>query len=393
MASYRDDDRYYDDRRSDDRRRSSSGHSASSREAARRRAAEAKRRKKKKQRKIILLVVEVCVLLLLVGVFWFFHSTTKTQKVKINEEDIVINESVQENEGMKGYRNIALFGVDSRDGSLGKGNRTDTIIICSINEDTGDIRLCSVYRDTYLNLGNDSYNKCNAAYAKGGPEQAINMLNMNLDLNITDYVTVGFEGLIKTIDDLGGVYVDVTEEEIPHLNNYQISMVGKTTDNEHFYADEGKDYIAVTSPGRQKLNGLQATAYCRIRYVGNDFMRTWRQRTVLQEIMKVAKESSASDLAKTLSDVTPYVATSLDVDEMTAMLGDIAKYNVVADDGFPFESNRATGTVGSKGSCVIPNNLEQNVVLLQQFLFDNDAYTPSSQVSSYSSKISQDTGY
>ncbi len=204
MASYRDDDRYYDDRRSDDRRRSSSGRSASSREAARRRAAEAKRRKKKKQRKIILLVVEVCVLLLLVGVFWFFHSTTKTQKVKINEEDIVINESVQENEGMKGYRNIALFGVDSRDGSLGKGNRTDTIIICSINEDTGDIRLCSVYRDTYLNLGNDSYNKCNAAYAKGGPEQAINMLNMNLDLNITDYVTVGFEGLIKTIDDLDG---------------------------------------------------------------------------------------------------------------------------------------------------------------------------------------------
>lgn len=363
------------------------------REEAIRREQEEQRLKKRKQTKLILLLVEVLILLGLVGAYWLFKTTTKMQKVKIDEESIVINDAVAENTTLKGYRNIALFGVDARDKSLGKGNRTDTIIICSINEDTGDIKLCSVFRDTYLNLGNDSYNKCNAAYAKGGPEQAINMLNMNLDLNITDYVTVGFTGLIDVIDGLGGVEIDVTEEEISHLNNYQISMVGKTNDDINFYADEGKDYIAVKSPGRQKLNGLQATAYCRIRYVGNDFMRTWRQRTVLQEIMKVAKKSSLSDLNKVLNKVMPNVSTSLDVDEITSLLSQVTKYNVVAEDGFPFESNRTTGSVGSKGSCVIPVNLEDNVKLLQEFLFGNTDYVPSSQVQTYSSKISADTGH
>lgn len=114
-----------------------------------------------------------------------------------------MNENVENNEVMQGYRNIALFGVDSQEGSLGKGTRSDTIIIASINQDTGDVKLVSVFRDTYLNLGNDNYNKCNAAYAKGGPEQAIMMLNKNLDMNITDYVTVGFDGLIEVIDALG----------------------------------------------------------------------------------------------------------------------------------------------------------------------------------------------
>lgn len=361
-------------------------------EAARRQAA-AKKRAAKKRKRIILFIIEIVVLAVLCIVGYAMFKGTKIQKIKINEEDIVINESVAENQSMKGYRNVALFGVDARNKSLGKGNRSDTIIIASINEDTGDIRLCSVYRDTYLNLGNDTYSKCNAAYAKGGPEQAINMLNMNLDLNITDYVTVGFTGLEKVIDELGGVYVDVQENEIAHLNNYQISMVGKSDDDEHFYATEGKDYIAVTSPGKQKLNGLQATAYCRIRYVGDDFQRAARQRYVLEEVMNTAKSAGPSKLNKVLDNVLPYVSTSLDVGEMTALLGDVAKYNITASDGFPFETNRATGKVGKAGSCVIPVNLEQNVVLLQQFLFDNNEYVPSTQVSGYSTKISSDTGY
>lgn len=369
------------------------GASRSTRSEAAKRQAAARRRAQKKRKRIILFTVEIVLLVVVVAVGFMLFKGTKIQKVKINEEDIVINENVEANESMKGYRNIALFGVDARDKSLGKGNRSDTIIIASINEDTGDIRLCSVFRDTYLNLGNDSYSKCNAAYAKGGPEQAINMLNMNLDLNITDYVTVGFTGLEKVIDEIGGVSIDVAEDEIAHLNNYQISMVGKSDDNEHFYATEGKDYTAVTQSGKQKLNGLQATAYCRIRYVGSDFQRAERQRTVLQEVMNTAKEVSPAKLEKVLDEVLPYVSTSLDVDEMVSMLGQVSKYNITASDGFPFESNRATGKVGKAGSCVIPNNLEQNVVLLQQFLFDNNAYVPSAQVSEYSKKVSADTGY
>lgn len=362
-------------------------------QAAKRRAM-AKKRARKKRNKILLLIAEFFVLVLLVVVVYGVTKAEKVTKVKIDEEEIKakMNDTVAENVTLKGYKNIALFGVDSREGSLGKGTRSDTIIIASINNDTGDIRLCSVYRDTYLNLGNDSYNKCNAAYAKGGPEQAINMLNMNMDLNITDYVTVGFEGLIETIDALGGVYIDVQQNEIVHLNNYQISMVGKTTDKKTYTATEGVDYIAVKEPGMQLLNGLQATAYCRIRYVGDDFMRAKRQRTVLAAVMDVCKKSDPATLNKILNAALPNVSTSLDVDEMTAMLSNVTKYNITGSDGFPFESNRATGTVGSKGSCVIPVNLEQNVSLLHDFLFDDAAYQVSAQVKQYSNKISSDTG-
>lgn len=358
-------------------------------------SAAAARRAKKKQKRIILFMVEILVLAVLVAILYTVLKTGNIQKITVNEDNITteLNENVVNNEALKGYRNIALFGVDSRDGSLGKGTRSDTIIIASINEDTGDIKLCSVYRDTYMNLSNDSYNKCNSAYAKGGPEQAIIMLNMNLDLNITDYVTVGFEGLTQTIDALGGVYIDVTEAEIPHLNNYQISMVGTTTDGKTFTATEGKDYTAVTTPGYQKLNGLQATAYCRIRYIGDDFERARRQRDVLSAVMEQAKKASASDLNKILNKVLPNVATSLDVDEMVGMLSNVAKYNIVGKDGFPFESNRATGKVGGKGSCVIPNNLAENVTLLHEFLFNESGYTVSKEVQSYSDKIVSDTGY
>ena len=114
--------------------------------------------------------------------------------------------------------------MDARDGQLGRGTRSDTIIIASINLDTQEIKLVSVFRDTYLNLSNDTYNKCNAAYAQGGPEQAISMLNMNLDLDITDYVTVGFGGLIDSIDALGGIEMEIQDAEISHLNNYQLTM-------------------------------------------------------------------------------------------------------------------------------------------------------------------------
>lgn len=357
--------------------------------------AAAARKTKKKQKRIALFIVEILVLAVLVAVLYTVLKADNVQKIKVDEDNInkVMNEKVVENESLKGYRNIALFGVDSREGDLGKGTRSDTIIIASINEDTGDIKLCSVYRDTYLNLSNDSYNKCNSAYAKGGPEQAIIMLNMNLDLNITDYVTVGFDGLIDVIDALGGVNIEVTEGEIQHLNNYQISMVGTTTDGQTFTATAGKDYTPVTTAGYQKLNGLQATAFCRIRYIGDDFARAERQRRVLAAVMDEAKKASVSDLNKILDKALPHVATSLDVDEMVDMLSNVTKYRIAGSDGFPFESNRATGKVGTKGSCVIPNNLSQNVVLLHQFLFGDMEYTVSPQVQTYSDKVASDTGY
>ena len=358
----------------------------------------AKKRAAKRRNRIILFGVEILILVGMLGFLYTVLKTEKVEKIQIDEERVVMemNESVEENEVMKGYRNIALFGVDSRNGSLGKGTRSDTIIIASINQDTGDVKLISVFRDTYLNLGNDTYNKCNAAYAKGGPEQAITMLNKNLDMNITDYITVGFDGLIEVIDALGGVEINVTEAEIPYLNDYQISMVGREVgrvgDIVNYEATEGKDYTAVTHGGLQTLNGLQATAYCRIRYIGNDFQRAQRQRDVLIAASEKAKGASISELNNIVNGVMGNISTSLDVKEILNVMKDLGNYSIVANDGFPFEQYRATGRVGSKGSCVIPQDLAVNVAELHRFLFDENDYQISSEVDEFSKKVSSDTG-
>ena len=347
-----------------------------------------KRRRAKRRRRIILFTVEILVLLALLGAIATVGTLRKIEKIDLSEEDIVLNEQVEQNETLKGYRNIALFGVDSRKGKLGKGQRTDTIMIASINMDTGDIKLCSVYRDTYLNLGNDSYNKANAAYANGGAEQALNMLNWNLDMNIKEYITVGFDGLIGTIDELGGIEIDVHENEIDHLNNYQRSMYMEEGDPD---SKLNENIVRVTSPGLQTLNGLQATAYCRIRYVGDDYMRTERQRKVLMACMEKARQTSPATLLKILSDQVENVQTNIDFDEMAAILSDAANYRIVDQTGMPFQEVRGSGRIGKKGSCIIPLDLTENVRMLHEFLFNEPAYEPSDQVKQYSEKIKSDT--
>ena len=342
---------------------------------------------------IPLLIVEIFVLAIAVGVMYVVVTmTSEVNHKEIDEENIVINEEIvkkkttevkQTEKEKEEYRNIALFGVDARDGELGRGTRSDTIMIASINQDTQEIKLISVFRDTYLNLSNDSYNKCNTAYAQGGPEQAINMLNMNLDLDITDYVTIGFSGLIDAVDALGGVEIEITDSEISHLNNYQLCMAEEL----------GVDYIPVEQSGRQLLNGMQATAYCRIRYTrGDDFRRAERQREVLRAMMDKAGGASVGTLTDMVNAVLPQVETSLDVDEVLSVLGSVAGYNMAVSDGFPFEGGRAGANVGSKGSCVIPMDLEENVRQLHQMLYPENSYTPSSRVAQINEEIKAQTG-
>lgn len=386
MAKRYEDD--YDDEEIRPRKKSSgkSG-SASGRKGSGKKKQGKKAQAKKQRRRIILFIVEIIILLIAVMVLYAVLSGTGSGKVELKEKDIIINKTVQEAQEttMKGYRNIALFGVDSTTGALTKNTRSDTIMIASINLDTGECKLVSVYRDTYLNLSNDSYNKCNAAYAKGGPEQAINMLNMNLDMNITDFVTVGFAGLTDAIDALGGVDIEVDDSEISHLNNYQLCIA----------EDLKREYTPVTQTGYQRLDGLQATGYCRIRYTaGDDFKRAERQREVLSAVADQAKKASLPKLTETANSVFEEVYTSLDLSEIVDMLGNVGTYYISESDGFPQEGMRVTGTIGSKGSCVIPTSLEENVKWLHKFLFDADNYEPSETVKKCSEKIYEETnGY
>lgn len=348
-----------------------------------------KKAKARKRTKIILFSVEILVLAVLLIGLWHIRDLGTTNAegkggkgplfaVDFKEEDIVVNDQVKDNEHMEGYRNIALFGVDSRSGEMIKGTLSDSIIIASINQDTGEVKLVSVYRDTYLNLSNDKYGKCNSAYSYGGAEQAIKMLNMNLDLDIKEFVTVGFEGLSATIDALGGIYLDVDEEELKHINSYQKTMA----------EDLKVSWEPVTETGYQLLNGLQATAYCRIRYrSGNDFARASSQREVIQAIADTAKQADLTTLTKVANEVSDYVYTSFSLDEIIALLGEISKYSIVEEGGFPESTMRGSGTLGSKGSCVYPVDLEDNVIWLHEFLFGDTDYVPSEEVKECSNVI------
>lgn len=357
---------------------------------------------KKKRKKIILFVSEIFLLLILVGALWAVKKSQLIQYVDIKPDDVHINKEVQQviddgTTSMKGYRNIALFGVDSRDKELDKNTRTDVIMIASINQDTKEVKLVSVYRDTWLNMSTDKYGKANAAYAKGGAKQAISMLNMNFDMDITDFVTVGFDAVIHVVDAVGGVEINVTEAEIKDLNNYQISMVGKQTGlnakgEPNFEATAGVDYTPVTKPGLQTLNGLQATAYSRIRYVGGDGARTERQRTVLTQMAKKAMKLNPGTIDEITNAVFSEIATSLSMQEILSLLADIASYDIGEMSGFPFADHvKMNGRVGSQ-SVVVPIDLTKNVTLLHEFLFDEQDYTPSETVKECSKRIAAETG-
>lgn len=345
----------------------------------------AKQRAAREKRKVVIFAIELIIILIMIAVLYLVLNKAKEgpKVTYLEPEKLEIHEEVQENVTMKGYMNIALFGVDAEtESQLYKNSRSDSTMIASINMDTGDIKLVSVYRDTYLNIGTDEYRKCNAAYSLGGAEQAVKMLNMNLDLDITDFVTVGYKGLSEVINGLGGIYIDVDSEELKHINNYQIGI-----------AEVLKcDYNKVTETGYQLLDGLQATAYCRIRYTkGDDFKRASRQREVIMAIEEQAKKADAATLVKVFNDVIGDVYTSISSDTILELIGNITNYQIVDQGGFPEESMRTVANVGAKGSSVIPLDLESNVVWLHQFLFDDQNYEVTDSVREYSEKIKSDT--
>ncbi len=328
----------------------------------------------------ILLIVGIVVLLVFfIAVAYVYTKWSKIDTRDIKAEDIVINEEVKLNKELDlgdGYKNVALFGVDSRDGSLGKGNRTDCIIVASLNNETKEIKMVSVYRDTLLNLSEGTYQKCNGAYSYGGPVMAINMLNMNLDLDIEDYVTVDFGAIADAIDLLGGVDIEVTEEEVPYINSY----IWETA------ASAGKEETLVQTSGLQTLNGVQATTYARIRSTaGGDFTRTERQRLVIEKMFEKAKTADLGTINEIIDKVFPQVSTSFTLQEILMYASAYSEYTLSENMGFPVD--KYTDTVSGLGSIVIPQDLTSNVTKLHEFLFGTAGYTPSSTVQNVSSNI------
>ena len=334
----------------------------------------------------------------------FINYTTKDDYEQNVQDTDYNKENINQNEGLNGnvetYRNIALFGIDSRGSEFDDSTHSDTIIIVSINNKTGEVKMASLYRDTMLKIvdkdGDVSYTKANAAFFKGGPECAINMLNTNLDLNITDYAVVNFTGLTKIIDALDGIDVTLTDDEMNYVNGYLTETRLIT----------GLDAPDLTHSGQVHLSGLQATAYCRIRYVTfydedgqkyyYDMGRTARQRSVIKKVVEKAKDAGVGQVLQIADSILHYntadekiITTSLSLDEVMDLIPTLLKFTLSDNTGFPFtcDTPKINGA-----SMVVAQGLEYNVSKLHKFLFGEENYQPSETVKTISDYLINYTG-
>ena len=351
-----------------------------------------RRRRRRSTLSRVMFALEIIVLVVLMGGLFVYAKLGKLNHETINEEELDVNECVTENQVMKGYTTIALVGIDSRDDKLKSDWNSDTMIIASINNDTKKVKLVSVYRDTYLCLGededeNNSYGLANSAYCTGGAKKMINMLNKNLDMNISDFVTVNFQAVAETVELLGGIDVEMKKEEVVHLNNYCVETSEVT----------GMDYTPLEEiEGVQHLNGVQAVAYARIRKTsGNDFRRAARQREVIYKIVEKAKNSSIATLNTVLDKIFPMIYTSLTEKEILSMGMNMLSYDIEDQTGFPFDHLYGDTVKEAMDGvdCVLPITLESNVIKLHEFLYPEDSYVPSNEVKTYSQEISDKSGF
>ena len=326
-----------------DRRRTSSRHSGGH------------ARKKKKKTGFLTIL---CLAAVIIAGTWVFHSF---------RDD--------------GYWTIAVFGVDSRDGNTGKGALSDVEMLCSIHKKTGEIRLLSVFRDTYLRIDQkEDFDKINEAYFLGGPEQAINALEDNLDLQIDDYATFNWKAVVDAINVLGGVDIDITDKEFAYINSFITETVNST----------GVGSYQLEHSGMNHLDGVQAVAYARLRLMDTDFNRTERQRKVLGQAMEKAKNSDLKTLTTLIGTVYPQIKTSVGVDNLAGMAKNAKKYYISQTSGFPFSHQEIK--IGKK-ACVVPTTLESNVVQLHSFLYNTENYVPSENLKSISSHIIEVSGF
>ena len=343
-----------------------------------------KTEKNRKKRRLITLAVAECIALVFIFTYAFFARKWSliVQSTDWNEKDVTNPVfSVEVPEYMKGHWTFAVFGVDSRDKNVLKGTNSDVIMICDVNQDTGEIKLVSVFRDTYLNLDDKgTYNKINQAYFVGGPTQAVKALNKNLDLNITDYVTFNWNAVANGINVLGGIDMNISKAEFYYINSFITETVKGTGIGSH----------QLTHAGENHLDGVQAVAYGRLRLMDTDYARTERQRKVVEAAFKKAIKADLKTLNSLVGAVLPQVSTCIDVNDIFGMIKNVTKYHIGDTMGFP--AARGEASIPKKGACVIPQTLESNVVALHQFLYGEENYAPSKAVKEISAKIASDTG-
>lgn len=365
------------------------------------------RKYKKMRRRKIIFGIEITVLLILSGILfvyaWINRSMDKMNQDTLDSSQIQINSEVKANTDlsqMSGTQVIALVGVDARgvEGSeLAESMNSDTIILCCIDHDKQEIRMVSIMRDTWMNMAKytDEYyefDKANSAYNRGGPESMLSMLNTNLDLALTDYVTVNFKALADAIDVLGGLDIEMTNAECVHANNYnrEVSEAqGVEYEAIPYDEDLGDDYSEV-----RHVSGALATSYARIRYGGgDDAKRTSRQRIVINLMVQKLKQNPTK-IPEILDKVMGNVSTSLTKNEILELGMHAVTYTMGTSYAYPFQLCYGENVVNALGEdVVIPVTLEFNVRELHEYLYPGLSYEPSAVVTEYSDYIARKSGY
>lgn len=311
----------------------------------------------------------------MVGFAW--NMTQMPQKLPELERPPVQNTniSIETQEKMEGYWTVAVFGVDARDGNLEKETRSDMQMVFNINLGTGEMRVVSVYRDTYLKLNKKGrYGKINDAYFLGGPAQAVEALTENLDLSIDDYAAFSWKAVAEAINLLDGIDVDISHEEFRLINGFITETVETTGIGSHHLKKEGMNH----------LDGVQAVAYARLRKMDTDFKRTERQRKVADLVIQKAREADLGTLNKVASVVLPQISTSIGMKDILPLIKNVRRFHLTSSEGFPYKVKDAM--IGEK-DCVVPIDMVDSVKHLHQFLFDEEEYQPSDAVKEISKII------
>ena len=323
---------------------------------------------KKNHKAVKVILIVLLVLIIIIGAaagcgYWYVQNkVSKINQVDVNEDEIEITEGVKEE--LADYRNIAILGIDSREDTYSIGNRSDCIIIASINNKTKEVKLVSVYRDTYLELTGRNLDKVTHAYSYGGPTLTLSTLNTNLDLDITEFVTANFDAVKEIVNDIGGIDITVTDAEATSIPG-------------------------ITSAGTYTLNGEQALAYARIRKIDTDYKRTERMRTVIAASLEKVKKMNATELNTAADKVLPRLYTNIDSNEIMSLIPTVASYKITESKGWP---QAVEGKIINGVWYGVPVTLESSVKELHKELFNEENYTPSDKVKDISGKIINKTG-
>ena len=330
-----------------------------------------------KKKYLLVILIPIVIAIIAVGAY-IYKLNSQIQRPEEKNVEIATNEQATTEEAKEedpSY-DIALFGLDARDRSLDKGNRSDVVMVAHVNPETKKIQLYSIYRDSYVEIPNKGMDKLTHAYSSGGYELSLGTLNTNYDLNISKFVTVNFVALEDAIDLLGGVDVNIESNEIKYVNGYMRSL----------YRECGLNNVQyIWNTGMQTLTGAQAVAYCRIRYTsGGDIKRAQRQRTVLNAMFDKVKNTDLTTLNSIIDQMTKEIYTNLKTSEILELAKDVGSYEIEKSEGFPYNYKETSAMCVSdsknKLSVVVPTNYLDDVITLHKEVYGQEDYEPSDKV-------------